>query len=81
MLAVLEGEIRTEAISFLVNRAGRSEITTKDVERVFGTPALDVLPFDRGAAEAQDRGRLLPRRSRIGRALDRLAKQLAEELP
>ncbi len=78
-LAVLEGEIRKESISFLVNRAGRSEITARDVERVFGTPALGVLPFDRNAAEAQDRGRLLPRRSRIGRAFDRVAKQLAEE--
>jgi hypothetical protein len=38
-----------------------------------------VIPFDRKAAEAQDRGRLLPRRSRIGRAFDRVAKQLAEE--
>jgi pilus assembly protein CpaE len=79
-LAVLEEQIRKDSISFLVNRAGRSEITAKDVERVFGTPALDVLPFDRKAAEAQDRGRLLPRRSRIGRAFDRVAKQLAEEL-
>jgi Flp pilus assembly CpaE family ATPase len=62
-----------------VNRANRAEVTAKDVERVFGSPAISVVPSDRKAAEAQDRGRLLPRRSRLGRAFDRLAAQLGEE--
>ena len=78
-LAVLEGDVDPDAISFLVNRAQRAEITTKDVERVFGRAPIAVIPFDRKAAEAQDRGRLVPRRSRLGRAFDRLAAELTED--
>ena len=78
-LAVLEGELDAESVSFLVNRAQRAEVTARDVERVFGRPPLAVIPFDRRAAEAQDRGRLMPRRSRLGRAFDRLASVLLEE--
>jgi pilus assembly protein CpaE len=78
-LAALEGEVDADSVSFVVNRATRAEVTAKDVERVFGSPAIAVIPFDRKAAEAQDRGRLLPRRSRVGRAFDRLAAQLVEE--
>ena len=79
-LAVLEGELDPEAIGFLVNRAQRTEVTARDVERVFGRAPIAVIPFDRKAAEAQDRGRLLPRRSRLGRAFDRLAADLTEEV-
>ncbi|MGA9161496.1 MAG: AAA family ATPase [Actinomycetota bacterium] len=61
--------------SFVVNRATRSEITPGDVERVFGRPALAVIPSDRAVAAAQDHGRLLPMRGRIGRAIDRLAQR------
>ena len=78
-LAVLEGDVDPGSIGFLVNRAHRAEVTPKDVERVFGRPPLAVLPFDRRAADAQDRGRLLPRRSKLGRAFDRLAGLLLEE--
>ena len=63
---------------FVVNRAGRSEVAPADVERVFGRPALAVLPVDPRAGQAQDRGRLLPARGRTGRAVDRLAKKLLE---
>lgn len=64
--------------SFVVNRAGRAEITPRDVDRVFGGTALAVIPADRRAAAAQDHGRLLPIRGRAGRAFERLAKQLQE---
>ncbi len=65
--------------AFVVNRARRSEITPGDVERVFGTAAFAVIPVDRGAAAAQDRGRLLPMRGRVGRSIDRLARRLMED--
>jgi Flp pilus assembly CpaE family ATPase len=78
-LAVLEGDLDPDAIGFLVNRAQRAEVTPKDVERVFGQAPIAVIPFDRKAAEAQDRGRLLPRRSKLGRAFDRLAADLTED--
>jgi pilus assembly protein CpaE len=64
--------------AFVVNRARRSEITASDVERVFGVPALAVIPADRGAASARERGRLLPLRGRVGRSIDRLARGLVE---
>jgi pilus assembly protein CpaE len=64
--------------AFIVNRARRSEISPKDVERVFGTPALAVIPADRRAPAAQDRGRLLPMRGRLGRSIDGLARRLTE---
>ena len=47
-------------VAFVVNRAARSEITPGDVRRVFGEPALAVLPLDRAVRSAQERGRLLP---------------------
>ena len=78
-LAVLEGDVDPGSIGSLVNRAHRAEVTPKDEERMFGRPPLAVLPFDRRAADAQDRGRLLPRRSKLGRAFDRLAGLLLEE--
>jgi pilus assembly protein CpaE len=69
-----------ERCEFVVNRPGRSEIATGDVERVFGRAAIAVIPFARGVAAAQDRGRLMPARSRVGRAVDRLAGRLLEGL-
>jgi len=68
-----------ERCAFVVNRARRAEITPADVERVFGTPPLAVIPADRGAPAAQDHGRLLPLRGRMGRSIDRLARRLMEE--
>lgn len=65
--------IGADRVGFVVNRAGRSEIAPADVRRVFGAEPLAVLPVSRTAARAQDHGRLLPPRSRIGRAFDRLA--------
>jgi hypothetical protein len=64
-VAALEGRC-----SFVVNRASRSEITPNDVERVFGQPPIAVIPSDRAVGRAQDHGRLVPMRGRIGRALD-----------
>lgn len=72
-VAELEGRC-----SFVVNRASRSEITPNDVERVFGQPPIAVIPSDRAVGRAQDHGRLVPMRGRIGRALDRLARQVLE---
>ena len=62
-----------ERVGFVVNRAARTEITPGDVARVFGVTPLAVLPFDRAVGRAQDHGRILPARGRIGRAFDRLA--------
>ena len=67
--------------SFVVNRAARSTITPRDVERVFGQRPVAVIPADRRVAAAQDRGRLLPMRGRLGRAVDRLARAMVEEHP
>ena len=72
-VAALEGRC-----SFVVNRAGRSEITPGDVERVFGQPPIAVIPSDRAVGRAQDHGRLVPMRGRIGRALDGLARRTQE---
>jgi pilus assembly protein CpaE len=60
-------------LGFVVNRAARAEITPNDVVRVFGCEPLAVVPRDRAVAHAQDHGRLVGARSRIGRAFDRLA--------
>jgi pilus assembly protein CpaE len=70
----------SERCGFVVNRASRSEVTPGDVERVFGRPPLAVIPRDRRVPAAQDRGRLLPARGRTGRAIDRMARTLAEGL-
>lgn len=65
-------------VAFVVNKAARSEITPGDVSRVFGEPALAVLPPDRGVRSAQEKGRLLPARGRMARRFDRLAAALTE---
>jgi pilus assembly protein CpaE len=64
--------------AFVVNRARRAEITPADVERVFGRAPIAVIPSDRGAPAAQDHGRLMPMRGRLGRSVDRLARRLTE---
>jgi hypothetical protein len=56
-------------------------ITPRDVERVFGQRPVAVIPADRRVSAAQDRGRLLPMRGRLGRAVDRLARAMVEEQP
>jgi Flp pilus assembly CpaE family ATPase len=63
-------------VAFVVNRASRSEVTPGDVKRVFGEPALAVLPHDRAVRSAHERGRMLPERGRMARRLDRLALAL-----
>jgi Flp pilus assembly CpaE family ATPase len=65
-------------VAFVVNRAARSEVTPGDVRRVFGEPALVVLPQDRAVRSTQERGRLLPERGRMARRFDRLAVALRE---
>jgi Flp pilus assembly CpaE family ATPase len=67
-----------DRLAFVVNRAVRSEITSTDVQRVFGTPAAAVLPVERGVRSAQDRGQL-PTRGRLARRFDRLAQALVPE--
>ncbi|HEY7399378.1 MAG TPA: hypothetical protein VH989_00615 [Actinomycetota bacterium] len=71
--------LRGVQVEFVVNRAARAEVTPGDVVRVFGREPLAVLPFDRAVARAQDHGCLVPPRSRLGRAVDRLATRLLEE--
>jgi Flp pilus assembly CpaE family ATPase len=75
-LETIEDGVRWDIV---VNRAGRGLIVPADVERVFGRPAVAVLPFDRRVAAAQDRGELVPARCRAGRAIDRLARKVLEE--
>jgi pilus assembly protein CpaE len=66
-------------VDLVVNRAARSEIVPADVERVFGKPALSVIPTDRRARRMQDRGKLLPPRGAASRAIARLAGTLLGE--
>ena len=69
-------------VGFVVNRASRSEITPGDVARVFGAAPLAVVPFDRAVERAQDHGRLVPWKGRVGRTFDRLAQTvLADHAP
>ncbi len=63
-------------VGFIVNRAAKGRIVIGDVVRVFGVEPLAVLPTDRSVAVAQDEGRLLPPRGRMGRAFDRLASAI-----
>ncbi|MDH4112540.1 MAG: AAA family ATPase [Actinomycetota bacterium] len=66
-------------VGFVVNRASRSEITPGDVERVFGAVPLAVVPADRAVPRAQDRGRLVPPKGRVGRAFAKLAGRVLED--
>jgi pilus assembly protein CpaE len=68
----------TARCDVVMNRSRRAEVTPADAKRVFGRPALAVLPADRHAQAAQDRGKLLSPRGRIGRAAERLARTLLE---
>jgi hypothetical protein len=62
-----------------VNRATRAEVTPSDVLRVFGRAPVAVFASDGAVPRAQDHGRLLPARSRVSKAFDRLAERLSEE--
>jgi Flp pilus assembly CpaE family ATPase len=73
----LDGRVGWEIV---VNRAARGRIVAGDVERVFGKKAIAVLPSERRVAEAQDRGELVSQRSRVGRAVDRLAERVLQEV-
>ncbi len=64
--------------AFVINRAMRSKITPRDVERVFGKPPIAVIPSDKRVPALQDRGKLLPMRGRVGRAMSRLASAALE---
>jgi len=78
---VVESVGGPERCAFVVNRAARAEVTPADVRRVFGAEPLAVIPVDRRASPARDRGRLLPKRGRTGRAFDRMARELREAAP
>ncbi len=80
-LEAMEKSGTGERVAFVVNRASRHEVAPSDVARVFGSAPLAVLPFDRAVPRAQDHGRLLPARGRMGRAFDRLALSLLEDPP
>jgi pilus assembly protein CpaE len=68
-----------ERVALVVDRARRGEIVPSDVARVFGRRPLAVIPTRRAVASAQDHGRLLPRRDRTMRAIERLARRLEME--
>jgi pilus assembly protein CpaE len=65
----------------VVNRASRSDVTPADVERALGIAPAAVIPADGRVGSAQQRGRLVPSRGRLGRQLQRLADGLLEERP
>jgi pilus assembly protein CpaE len=65
-----------DRLAFVVNRAARNEITPGDVRRVFGREPAAVIPHDAGVPRAQDHGRLLPPKGRVGRMFARLAAEL-----
>jgi pilus assembly protein CpaE len=75
-MEVVDGKAQVDVV---VNRAARSEVAPADVERVFGKPALAVIPTDRRARRMQDRGKLLPPRGPVPRAVGRLAASLLGE--
>lgn len=62
--------------AIVVNRAARAEITPADVRRVYGADPLAVIASDAAVPRAQDHGRLLAPKGRIGRTFDRLAEAL-----
>jgi pilus assembly protein CpaE len=66
-------------VGFVVNRAGRSEITPGDVRRVFDDDPLAVIPADASVPRLQDHGRLAPVRGRVGRAFARLAERISAD--
>jgi pilus assembly protein CpaE len=70
-----------DRLGFVVNRAARSEIAPEDVARVFGRPAAAVVPVDRAARAAFERGRAVGARTRSARRFDRLAASLVAVEP
>jgi Flp pilus assembly CpaE family ATPase len=77
---VIEAAGVEDRARIVVNRAARAEVTPADVERVFGRPPIATIPADRRVPREQSSARLLPRRGRTGRELDRLARSLLEEV-
>jgi pilus assembly protein CpaE len=75
---VVDGFDVEDRCRFVVNRAARADIAVADVQRVFGRPALGVVPASKAVRAAQDRGTLLPGRGRVARAIDRIAVALME---
>jgi Flp pilus assembly CpaE family ATPase len=63
----------------VVNRAGRSEVVPADVQRVFGRPAVAVIPHDPAIQRAQDHRRILSGKGRAARAMTRLARAIVDE--
>jgi pilus assembly protein CpaE len=70
-----------QQLGFVVNRAARGEITSHDVERVFGARPLAVFGNEPAVSRAQDHGSLLPARGRMARAFDRLAAEVLPQPP
>jgi pilus assembly protein CpaE len=61
----------------VINRAARSDVTMRDVERILGMRPGAVMRFDPAVRRAQDRGQLLPLRARrVGRDVKTLARML-----
>ncbi len=81
MLARLPSELVADRLRFVVNRAARAEVVPGDVERVFGQPAMAVVPFDGAVARLQDHGTLLARRSRTARAIARCGDRIVSTQP
>ena len=75
----LDGRDPESRWEIVVNRAGRGRVVPGDVERVFGRAPIAVLPSERRVADVQDRGEPMPTRSRIGRAVARLAGRILTE--
>jgi len=66
----------------IVNKLARHEVTSADLVRVLGVTPTAGIRFDPAVKRAQDRGELLPVRSRrAGRDLRRLARLLAVDHP
>ena len=61
-----------------VANAGQRVTLAYTVQNTGEATALAVIPADRGTPAAQDRGRLLPMRGRLGRSIDGLARRLTE---
>ena len=63
----------------VVNRLAKAELMPRDVERVLGIPVWTAIHSDPAVKRAQDRGELLPQRSRkAGRDVRRLCRKLAD---
>lgn len=71
----LEG--RQEKCRVVINRAGRSDVSVADVERVLGLPVVASLPTDGRVARAQDRGEMASPSRRVARELGALAETIA----